>query len=337
MVTLKNVAKIAGVSIKTVSRVINNNGEVSDETRQRVQQIINELGYYPNMMARSLVNGRSNTVGLVIQHSAGYIFSHPFFNEVLRGIAETLTDHNLNLLLHLAKKDTPYSQLYFQRRVDGLIFMSTPIGDVNLDELLESKIPCVFTCRISEEDNATYWVDSDFSDGEAQATEHLISLNHHRIGLLAGPRNLVSVQLRVKGYEQTLTKNGIAVDESLVHYLDFSSAAGRDHILKLMASPNPPTAILCGDDMIAIGVIQGLQEAGWRVPQDVSVIGFDDIDLARYSFPPLTTVRQDAFIKGQIAAKTLVHMMTQGIEENPFQHTLPTRLIIRDSTAVAIR
>ena len=337
LVTLKNIADVAGVSIKTVSRVVNNDGEVSEETRRRIQQIIDDLGYYPNTIARNLVNGRSNTVGLVIQHSANYIFSHPFFNEVMRGIAETLSEHNINLLIHLAHKDMPYSHLYYQRLVDGLIFISIPVNDPNLPELSENNFPSIFTCRIAEENNPTCWVDSDFIDGMEQAIDHLYSLNHRRMALLAGPENLISVRLRVKGYKKALTERGIPVDESLIYYMDFSSDAGRTFALQLMKSPNPPTAILCGDDMIAIGAVQGLSEAGWHVPQDVSVIGFDDIELARFSTPPLTSVRQDAFLKGQIAAKTLYRMITKEIDEKPFQQVLPTQLIIRGSTAASPR
>jgi DNA-binding LacI/PurR family transcriptional regulator len=127
------------------------------------------------------------------------------------------------------------------------------------------------------------------------------------------------------------------VDEDDIHYVDFSSEAGHDLAFQLMTKPNPPTAILCGDDMMAFGVIQGLQEAGRRVPQDVSVIGFDDISLARFSTPPLTTIRQDTFRKGQIAAETLIRLMTKGIENSPFQQILSTQLIIRNTTALAPR
>jgi len=335
MVTLKDVARASGVSIKTVSRVVNGTAEVSAETRLRVKGVISDLGYQPNTMARSLVNGRSNTVGVIIPHSVGYIFSHPFFNEVLRGIAEVLANNNLNLLLHLTYQDIPYVQLYNQSRVDGLIFMSVLTGDPNMDGVLESKSPCVFTCRILEENNPTHWVDADFVGGLEQAVEHLISLGHRRMALLAGPRNLISVLLRVKGYRQAVTRNGLTVDEDNIHYVDFSSEAGHDLAFELMKKPNPPTAILCGDDIMAIGVIQGLQEAGRRVPQDVSVIGFDDISLARFSTPPLTTIRQDTFRKGQIAAETLIRLMTKGIENSPFQQTLSTQLIIRNTTALA--
>ena len=275
--------------------------------------------------------------GVIIPHSVEYIFAHPFFTEVLRGIAEVLANNNLNLLLHLARQDTPYAQLYNQRRVDGLIFMSVPTGDPNLERLLESQSPCVFTCRIVEENNPTHWVDADFAGGLEQAVEHLFSLGHQRMALLAGPRNLVSVQLRVKGYRQAVARNGLTVDEDYIHYANFSSEAGHDLALQLMTKPNPPTAILCGDDMMAFGAIQALKELGYRVPEDVSVVGFDDISLARFSTPPLTTIHQNMYRKGQIAAETLIRLMTKGIENSPFQQMLSTQLIIRDTTALAPR
>ncbi|MDY7041678.1 MAG: LacI family DNA-binding transcriptional regulator [Chloroflexota bacterium] len=334
MVTIKEVAEAAGVSIKTVSRVVNGHSEVADETRQRVQQVISDLGYQPNTMARSLVQGRSNTVGVVIPRSAGYIFSHPFFNEVLRGIAEVLGENNLNLLLHLAYHDTPYVQLYKQRRVDGLIFMSVSLGDPNLEGLLESEAPCVFTCRIAEQDNPTSWVDADFAGGVAKAAEHLFSLGHRRIGLLAGPTDLVSVLLRVKGYRQALQDNGVQVSEDWVLHGDFSSESGRALATTLMAQCHP-SAIICGDDMMAIGAIQGLQELGYRVPDDVSVVGFDDVNMARFATPPLTTVRQDTHKKGRLAAKTLIEIINGSSDTTPTQIALETTLVVRQSTSRA--
>jgi LacI family transcriptional regulator len=335
MPTIKDVAKAAGVSIKTVSRVINDNSEVADETRHHVQQVIKELGYQPSVVARSLVRGKSNTIGVVIPLSARYIFSHLFFSEVLRGIAEVLADHSLDLLVHLGQDNTPYVELYLQRRVDGLIMMSIPVDDLNLEGLLESAAPCVFTCRILDEHNSTNWVDVDFLGGIAQSVEHLLDLGHERIGLLAGRSNLVSVHLRVEGYRQALDKRQISVLDGLVLYDEFSFAAGQRLVNKLMGQDEPPTGIICGDDMMALGAIQGLRDMGYTVPEDVSVIGFDDIVLAKFSTPTLTTVRQDAYNKGHVAAKTLVSLMSTSPCPEPTQIILPTELVIRDSTTRA--
>jgi len=335
MVTIKDVARLSGVSFKTVSRVVNNLSEVSPDTRQKVQQAIQELGYQPNTMARSLVNGRTSTVGVVIPHSTDYIFTHPFFNEVLRGIAEVLSANNFNLLLYLAHEEAPYARLFSQRKVDGLILMSIPIGDPNLQGLEESGVPCVCTCRISEDGNTIHWVDADFEGGIEQAMEHLIMLGHRRIALLAGPMSLVSVRLRVQGYRNSLHSHKLPVMEENILQGDFTSESGHSLAVKAMKLPNPPSALLCGDDMMAFGAIQALKELGYRIPEDVSVVGFDDVSLARFSSPPLTTIRQDTYQKGRIAADTLLALI-QGKNVSPLiQIKMDTLLVTRNSTASA--
>jgi DNA-binding LacI/PurR family transcriptional regulator len=335
MVTIKDVAKYAGVSIKTVSRVVNNLSEVSPETRQKVQHAILELGYQPNLLARSLVNGKTNTVGVVIPRSADYISDHPFFSEVLRGITEALSAQEYNVFLHLASDKVPYAKLYTQRRVDGLILMSIPMDDPNIPALEESGAPYVATCRIAEDDKDSNFVDADFAGGVQQAMEHLITLGHHRIALLAGPMNLVSVHLRVTGYRNALTEHDLPIPRGYIQECEFSSEAGYTLAVKFMDKPEPPTALLCGNDLIAFGVIQALKERGHRVPEDVSVIGFDDISLARYSSPPLTTVRQDTFKKGRLAADSLLTRMQNKTDMSPQQIILDTSLVIRETTAPA--
>lgn len=335
MVTIKDVARVSGVSIKTVSRVVNNLPEVALDTRQKVEQVILELGYQPNTTARSLVNGHTNTVGVIIPHSADYIFTHPFFTEVLRGIAEVLSANNLNLLLHLAHGKSPYASLHSQRQVDGLILMSIPVGDPNLQGLAESGAPCVCTCRISEDPDWTNWVDADFAGGVEQAMEHLFLLGHRRIALLSGPMSLVSVRLRVRGYRNALTKHGFPIDRAYILEGEFTSDSGHSLAGKAMEHTNPPTALICGDDMMALGAISAVNELGLRVPEDVSVIGFDDISLARFSTPPLTTIRQDTFQKGRLAADALVALIHGRDHATPMQIMLEASLITRNSTAVA--
>ncbi|MCG3161973.1 MAG: hypothetical protein DCC59_06455 [Chloroflexi bacterium] len=335
MVTIKDVARLSGVSIKTVSRVVNNLAEISPETRKKVQQAILELGYQPNTTARNLVNGQTNTVGVIIPHSADYIFTHPFFTQVLQGIAEELSANNFNLLLHLAHDKAPYASLYSQRKVDGLILMSIPIGDPNLQGLEENGVPCVCTCRISETNNSTSWVDADFAGGVEQAIEHLISLRHRRIALLAGPMSLVSVRLRALGYRNALQKHGLPAADGYILEGDFTSESGHALAAKAMKDPNPPSALICGDDMMAFGAMQALKELGYGVPEDVSVIGFDDISLARFSSPPLTTIRQDTYEKGRKAAETLLAFMRDKQNATPRQIMLETSLITRNSTASA--
>jgi LacI family transcriptional regulator len=333
--TITDVARLAGVSIKTVSRVVNNVPEVSPQTRLKVQQAIVELGYQPNAIARNFVTGKTNTVGVIIPHSANYIFSHSFFTEVLRGIAEVLSANNINLLLQVAHGTTPYVNLYRQRQVDGMILMSIRLGDPNLEGLAASGVPLISTCRIADDDDSSRWVDADFVGGVEQSMDHLISLGHRRIALLTGPKDLVSVRLREQGYRNSLKKhNLLQVDEYILED-DFTSESGYALAVQAMKLTHPPSALICGDDMMAFGAVQALKELGYRVPEDVSVIGFDDISLARFSSPPLTTVRQDTYQKGRITAETLLALMRNRGDAIPTQLMLDTTLIIRNSTALA--
>ncbi len=333
MATIKDVAKLSNVSIKTVSRVVNNVAEVSPQTRQKVMQAILELGYQPNTAARNLANGKTNTVGVIIPHSAGYIFSHSFFTEVLRGIAEVLSANNVNLLLQVAHRKSPYVNLYRQRQVDGIILMSIPLGDPNLEGLAASGVPFIGTCRIAENDDSSRWVDADFVGGVEQSMDHLISLGHRRIALLTGPKDLVSVRLREQGYRTSLMKYNLEQADQYVLEGDFTSESGYALAVQAMNLSHPPTALICGDDMMAFGAMQALKESGYRVPEDVSVIGFDDISLARFSSPPLTTIRQDTYQKGCIAAETLLSLIRKKDDVIPMQMMLDTTLVIRNSTA----
>lgn len=333
MATIKDVSARAGVSIKTVSRVINNSPEVSEATRQRVQQIITELNYRPSALGKRLVSGRTSTVGVVIPHTAAYVFAHLYFNEVLRGIGEILHQHGLDLLLHLGRDDMAYSDLYRQHRVDGLILLAIPMDDTLHRDLLRSDIPCVFTCRVVERDNPTHWVDSDAAEGIERIVDHLVALGHTRIGMLAGPSTLLLALEQVRGYRQAIERHGLEVDPSLFAIGNFTFDAGRQLAQRILSADDRPTALICGDDMTAVGAIRGASDLGLAVPDDVSVTGFDDVVLAQYISPPLTTVRQNGYAKGRLAAESLIDVM-KGDPGIPLQQILlATDLIVRGSTA----
>ncbi|HET8524331.1 MAG TPA: LacI family DNA-binding transcriptional regulator [Thermomicrobiales bacterium] len=335
MATIKDVSALAGVSIKTVSRVLNESTEVAEPTRQRVLAAITELDYRPNMLAKRLVTGKTNTVGVVIPRSAAYVFSHLYFNEVLRGIGEVLGQQQLDLLLHLAHDDTPYAELYRQQRVDGLILMSIPSDDPYLPGVIESGAPAVFTCRIREQNNPTHWVDADAEGGMARSVEHLLRLGHRRIAFLSGPPALVLARLQREGYRRSLINHGISIDEGLIAAGDYSFEAGHHLARTMMARDDPPTAFVCGDDMTALGAMRGVEEQGYRVPADVSIIGFDDVILARYVSPALTTVRQAGHRKGQLATQMLIRAMAGDLADGPRQVVLDTELVVRESTGPA--
>jgi LacI family transcriptional regulator len=332
--TIKDVSVQAQVSIKTVSRVVNGSAEVSEATRQRVLQVISDLGYRPSLLAKSLVTGKTNTVGVVIPHTAAYVFAHLYFNQVLRGIGEVLEQHRLDLLLHLGRKDMNYAELYHQQRVDGLILLAIPLDDPLHHELLDGRVPAVFTCRVRENDNPTNWVDSDAAGGIEQVVDHLQSLGHREIGFLSGPDNLVLARLQREGFRHALRASGLQLNPEWVRIGEYSFESGRRLAIDVMGFDRRPTALVCGDDMTAVGAIRGVQSLGNQVPTDVSITGFDDVVLAGYTVPALTTVRQDGYQKGRIAAETLIEIMNGSGPDPPRQIVLATELIVRDSSGL---
>lgn len=333
MATIKDVSRRADVSIKTVSRVVNGSPEVAEPTRLRVLEAIETLGYRPSALGKRLVTGRASAVGVVIPRTAGYVFAHPYFSEVLRGIGDVLGQHHLDLLLHLGRDDFDYAALVHQRRADGLILLSIPIGDPLAMPLIDDPVPAVFTCRVTEGTNPTNWVDSDPTNGIAEAVQHLVQLGHRQIGFLQGPQRLMLPRLQLDAFRQALTSQGIDSNHDWILSGDYSFEAGIGHVKRLLERGERPTALLCSDDMIAVGAISALSAAGIRVPQDCSVIGFDDVLISRHLTPALTTIRQDGYGKGRIAAETLISVIDKGRPASPVQIALPTTLVIRQSTA----
>jgi LacI family transcriptional regulator len=333
MTTLQEVAKASGFSIKTVSRVINDEPNVAAHTRAAVLDAVRRLNYQPNYQARNLASGRTNAVGVVIHLSAREVFEYPLFNEILSGISEVLQAHRLDLLLRFADNDVRYTDLVLQKRVDGLILMSIPAGDPQIPALLESNAPCVFTCRVTDNPQQTHWVDSDFSEGIAQAVQHLADLGHTTIGLVAGPRALALSQLKREGYTRALERLGLEIRDELIRYGDLFTHDGDGTTRYFMNLENPPTAIIYNDDLQAVAGIQELTGMGRTIPDDVSVISVDDTRLARYTTPPLTSVHQDGYLKGKTAADALIRLlMHPDRKAQPAAQQLPVKLIIRGST-----
>lgn len=336
MVTIKDVAARAGVSIKTVSRAMNGSAEIAAPTRQRVLDAATELDSRPNLLARRLVSGRTNTVGVVIPHSASYVFTHFSFNDVLRGIGEVLDRHGLDLLLHLRGDQAPYYDLYRKHQVDGLILLAIPTDDPLYRDLVRGSIPCVFTCRTSTDDNPTDWVDSDAVTGLGLVTAHLIDLGHERIAMLAVPPTLVMAQQQVAGFRRVMTDHGLLINEDWIRAGEYSFASGERIARELLAQADRPTALVCGDDMTAIGVMRRAANMGLDVPGDVSVTGFDDVVLAPYVYPALTTIRQDGYRKGRLAAETLIDVLAGTVMPgHPRKYPLDMEQMIRDSTVGA--
>lgn len=331
-ITIGEIARIAGVSKTTVSRVINNKPDVDPFTRQKILDLIDQYSFQPNAFAKAISLQKSNHIGLIIPHKAEYVFSNPFYTEVMRGVSTEIDEQGYYLLICYAH-EVNYLDIYRQKRVEGFVLLSPGSFHQDIIETLDAEnVPFVSTAKISDEQNMVF-VDVDNFHGATLVMEHLVSLGHRRIAYIGKPSLKSSID-RLNGYRSVLQKYGHPVDESLVLVTDTSSVeSGYAYTQKLLERPDVPTAILLANDVMAIGALQALQASGVRVPEDLSVAGFDDIPFAQYANPPLTTVRQPAYEKGLHAARILIESLEN--KSTPESLILDVELIVRHSTGPA--
>lgn len=332
MPTIFDVAKRAGVSKSSVSRVLNG-GAVSPKTRKAVLEAIEALGYRPNVAARGLVTKRSQTVGFVLTDVAD-----PYYSEVIRGVDEALSEKGYSLILCSARWDNDrelsYIRLLTEHRVDGLLVLSgqTTAREHMLQALsAETERPIVVLDRtLSGAGFDTIGVD-DFA-ASAGAVRHLLRLGHTRIAHVTGPLNYHSGVRRLEGYRHALEQAGIPVDPSLIVEGNFTKRGGYEAALHLFSLAKPPTAIFAANDVSALGVWQAAREFGLRIPEDVALVGFDDIELLRLADIPLTTVRQPRYDFGYMGTQMLLaRIEAKDQVKKPRRVILPTELVIRSS------
>lgn len=326
--TIVDVAHRAGVSIATVSRVIHDSPLVNTATRQRVEHAVSELNYAPNVVARGLVTRRTQAIGLVITSMAD-----PFFPPIVQGVEETALDHGYSVLLCTSNnnpvRELSVVRLLRERRVDAIIIAASRVGGLYLSHLQEIKAPLVL---INNEQSGTYAysVGTDDVAGGRLATEHLIALGHRTIGYVHGPLAKVSTQDRRRGYELALRAHGLAPDTGLTVVGDGQAEGGRLAMEDLLRRSPRPTAVVCFNDLTALGVLYAIRNAGLSVPQDISVIGYDDIALAAYAEPPLTTIAQQSHEMGGLAMRLVLDLLAG---KQVTSVTLPAQLIERQSCA----
>jgi len=331
--TLEEVARLASVSRSTVSRVINDHPNVRAETRERVWKAIRQSGYQPNVVARSLVTNRTQIISVIIPESVTTLFTDPFFSLLLRGTTETCNAHQYHLMLSLftakADRHEMYQRVLHSGYLDGAVVASTTLDDPLIPDLLHDHVPFVSIGRYP--DDRVHYVDVDNVGGARMAVEHLIRLGHRRIATIAGPLSMTSGQDRLNGYQQALEARRIPIDDALIVEGDYTEPSGGVAVHQLL--PAEPTAIFAASDIMAIGVLKALREAGLRVPQDISLVGFDDIPTASAVEPALTTVRQPIERIGSVAVEVLLSVLEDTPSENPTTHrlVLPTELVIRAS------
>jgi LacI family transcriptional regulator len=327
---MRDVAERAGVSVTTVSHVINETRPVSDELRQRVLAAIDELGYQPNVLARSLRRGETHTIGMIVPDSA-----NPFFAELARGIEDTSFEHGYNLILCNSDgdldKELIYADVLTEKQVDGILFVAAGVSTDHIRALQERRIPVVIVDR-EIPDVSVDQVLTDNARGGWLATRHLLELGHRCIGCITGPSDVTPSAERVTGYRQALSEGGIPVDEVLIVKGDFQYESGYRAARQILARDDPPTAIFTCNDLMAVGAISAAVEMGRQVPVNLSVVGFDDVRLASFANPPLTTIVQPKYEMGVLATTMLLERM-RNHDIPPRRRLLDTSLLIRQSTA----
>ncbi|MGW2741868.1 LacI family DNA-binding transcriptional regulator [Streptomyces sp. NPDC001450] len=330
--TLEEVAARAGVGRGTVSRVVNNAAGVKESTRRAVQQAIAELGYVPNLAARSLAGRRADAVALVMMEPDWRLFAEPFFSEIVRAIGDTLTDTGPQLLLTLVRSDAERQRfLEYARggRVDGALLISVHADDPLPDMLAEARLPTVLLGRRSGDEHVSY-VDADNVGGARSAVTHLLATERRAIATITGPLDMYVAQCRLRGYREALALAGLDAQPSWVAEGDFTEESGRRAMAQLLERHPEIDGVLAASDTTAVGALETLRAAGRRVPEDVAVIGFDDFPLAERTEPRLTTVRQPL----EDIGRTMVQLLLQEIEESSvaWRHViLRTELVVRES------
>ena len=332
--TQRQIAEESGVSRTTVSLVLNDVPDVriSPETRQRIIEVARRLNYYPDAAARTLVSGRTHTIGFVLCQSPDRVFADAFLPEVLRGVGDAVQENGFRVLIHSVEDVTApeaYIGLVREKHTDGIILSGPRSDDEQLPRLKAEGFPMVLLGQLPGSDIP--FVDVDNVDAARQAVEHLVGLGHRRIGIITNaPLEYTAARDRLAGYRQALEKAGLVFDEGLVRYGDFREESGCVAMNQLLDLPEPPTAVFVACDLVAFGALVAIKERGLTIPDDIALVGFDDVPLAHYVDPPLTTVRLPAYELGYRAAM----LLTQLIGGEPVEKReilLQTELIVRQS------
>jgi DNA-binding LacI/PurR family transcriptional regulator len=333
-VSIKDIAKVAKVSHSTVSRALRDSPLISDETKARIQRIAQEMGYSPSAIARSLATKRTQTLGLVVTTIAD-----PFVAEVVRGIEERALDEGYSVILCQSQADPEREiaavEILQEKRVDAIIITASRVGSLYLPLLEKLAVPIVLINN-QQEGRYIYSVGTDNIQGGRLAVRYLLELGHTRLGYITGPEWAVASKQRLEGACQALREQGVNVDPTLIVQGDGRAGGGEKAMCRLLSHPTPPTAVFCYNDMTAIGAMRAVQQAGLRVPEDISIVGYDDVAFATYVTPPLTTIRQRKYEMGAQATEIALALLNG--KKNIAEHVLvPGELIVRESCAPPVK
>lgn len=328
---IREIARRAKVSTATVSRAINRVPTVDPQLSKRVWKVVDELGYYPNTQARALVSGRSRIFGLIVSE-----ITNPFFPEIVQTFENLAVENNYEILITSTVHDPKRMEIsvrrMIERRVDGVAILTFGMEDALIEHLRFRKVPLVFV-DVGPDAPRVANIRIDYLNGIRQAVQHLAALRHKRIAFVAGPSHLKSALARKTAFEQSMQEIGLPADLIVegTHTLEGGKAA----LTKLIALRPRPTAVLCSNDMTAIGVIREAYDLELSIPSELSVIGFDDIRLAQFTTPPLTTVQMSQHELAKLAFQALISEVEADAPNHRVEYKLVTSLILRDSTALA--
>ncbi|MDI6807562.1 MAG: LacI family DNA-binding transcriptional regulator [Candidatus Eisenbacteria bacterium] len=330
--TIRDVARITGVSRSTVSLVINDSRRISAPTAGKVLAAIRELGYEPNVMARGLARRRAKMIAILVPQISSHVFSDFYFSEAISGISDALSRRGYRMLIEIATEDFlkegEHLKLFRERQIDGMLLLGTLDTDRYIVELSEKGHPLVL---VNSSLDGIPCVLADNLSGSRVMVNYLASLGHRRIAFIGGLESTTVGMDRTLGYKAGLKESGIRIDSRLITYGNYSEESGYDCMRKLWSAGSKPTAVFAANDMMAIGALKFLRERGIKVPHEMTVVGADDIKLASYVEPPLTTIRQPMYEIGRLATGMLLEGLSGKRGRN--RETVRTELVVRLSSA----
>jgi LacI family transcriptional regulator len=327
-ISLKDVAKLAGVGLGTASRVLNNHASVTEETRKLVQEAMKALNYQPNAIARSLKMNSTMTVGILIPD-----ISSAFFPEIVRGIEDIANESQYNIIL--CNTDLYYHKeklalnMFHEKKVDGVLFISNPVSEVTMDKFKEMNIPVVLVSTHKGNELPSVVINNE--KAAYKAVDYLCKLGHKKIAILAGLFDDPNAGIpRLQGYIKALSDNGIKFDKDLVYEGNYRYKSGYENMKEILSKGTIPTAVFAVSDLMAIGASKAILEEGLKIPEDISVMGFDGVEAAEFFYPPITTINQPRYEMGAEAMRLLKRLMdNEEVEEKNI--VLDFELIERES------
>lgn len=330
MATMKDVALSAGVSTATVSRALMTPEKVSLSTRKRVDEAISETGYSPTTLTRTLRRNESKTIVTIVPD-----ICDPYFSDILRGIEDAAVENGYVILVgdssQQQKREQSFVNLVYTKQVDGMVLLGSDLPFNASRQEQKNLPPLVMACEYAPElELPTVHIDN--LTAAFEAVNYLTKLGHKRVAELSGPESSSLCQFRHQGYQQALRRAGIAMNNTYIHYGNFTFEAGAAAITQLLTLPSPPTAVFCHNDIMAIGATQKAKQMGFRVPQDISIMGFDDIEFSQYCDPPLTTISQPRYEIGRQSMLMLLELL-KGNDVRSGSRLLESSLVVRKSTA----